>query len=337
MLPFALTRNPMPTLPGHELVEFDRQQINLFAAQVQRCEAHWHAAAELIHVLQGRFAIRLDQHSQELGPGGMLYINQERIHELQALEPDSQLLTVQFSPHLFNDLQPALLIDYQVADSLHYSARDREIKAALKQLVEQQLQGTDRDPFRRIALIYLLLSSLQQANAGPRQPPPEPLRSKDQQLIKHCIDYIHCHYERELPLAEVAAQGPPQLPPLFQAVQKGQRLQFQGLPGSGTDQPRALPAQTYAAADHRDQLQQRLQRAQATDRGLSHLLRPDPQRVPQAVPVTTATRLPRCRARCSLSGMGQPADGPAGPVAVNRAAATCPIEAALGLQGAGRR
>jgi AraC-like DNA-binding protein/mannose-6-phosphate isomerase-like protein (cupin superfamily) len=207
MLPFALTRNPMPTLPGHELVEFDRQQINLFAAQVQRCEAHWHAAAELIHVLQGRFAIRLDQHSQELGPGGMLYINQERIHELQALEPDSQLLTVQFSPHLFNDLQPALLIHYQVADSLHYSARDREIKAALKQLVLQQLQGTDRDPFRRIALIYLLLSSLQQANAGPRQPPPEPLRSKDQQLIKHCIDYIHCHYERELPLAEVAAQA----------------------------------------------------------------------------------------------------------------------------------
>ncbi|WP_409283540.1 helix-turn-helix domain-containing protein [Pseudomonas protegens] len=207
MLPFSMTRPAPSAGPGHELVEFDRQQINLFAAQVQRCEAHWHAAAELICVLKGRFLISVDPHSQHLGPGGMLYINPERSHELQALEADSQLLTVQFSPHLFEPLQPGLHIDYQVPDASQYRPRDRQIKAALRQLVAHDLDGAEGDVLRRTALIYLLLSSLHQANAAPRQPAWLNLRSKDQQLIRHCIDYINRHYQRELPLAEVAAQA----------------------------------------------------------------------------------------------------------------------------------
>ncbi|MFU0854611.1 AraC family transcriptional regulator, partial [Kluyvera cryocrescens] len=42
---------------GYELIAFDAEKLNVFAAEVRYCEPHWHPAPELITVLSGRFSL----------------------------------------------------------------------------------------------------------------------------------------------------------------------------------------------------------------------------------------------------------------------------------------
>ncbi|WP_142890451.1 cupin domain-containing protein, partial [Klebsiella pneumoniae] len=76
------------------------------------CEPHWHPAPELITVLAGRFTLSVGQQSLELAQGDMLYINAEEVHSLSAEMAGSQLVTVQFSPGLFDELHPSPQLDW---------------------------------------------------------------------------------------------------------------------------------------------------------------------------------------------------------------------------------
>lgn len=48
---------------GYELIAFDAEKLNVFAAEVRYCEPHWHPAPELITVLAGRFTLVVGQQS----------------------------------------------------------------------------------------------------------------------------------------------------------------------------------------------------------------------------------------------------------------------------------
>ena len=119
MFPFSVT-HPRPaahaerqTASGYELIAFDAEKLNVFAAEVRYCEPHWHPAPELITVLRGRFSLAVGQQSVALHAGEMLYINAEEVHALSAEEDGSQLVTVQFSPGLFDELHPAPLLNWR--------------------------------------------------------------------------------------------------------------------------------------------------------------------------------------------------------------------------------
>ncbi len=64
MFPFSVT-HPRPVTQsgrqtansGYELIAFDAEKLNVFAAEVRYCEPHWHPAPELITVLAGRFTL----------------------------------------------------------------------------------------------------------------------------------------------------------------------------------------------------------------------------------------------------------------------------------------
>ncbi len=58
---------------GYELIAFDAEKLNVFAAEVRYCEPHWHPAPELITVLSGRFSIVVGQQSVEMVEGHALY------------------------------------------------------------------------------------------------------------------------------------------------------------------------------------------------------------------------------------------------------------------------
>lgn len=192
---------------GHELVTFDKEKINLFAAEVRFCEPHWHSASEFIYVLQGSFAITIDNRTIKLAAGGMLYINQDRIHSLEATEQHSSLLTVQFAPNLFDELHHELLIDYCIENASKYCSKDIQVKNDLIKLVKHQLQYSHLASFRKIALIYMLLSSLENAGKAADNINTLSVRKKDELLIKECIEYINTHYSSELKLSHIASQA----------------------------------------------------------------------------------------------------------------------------------
>lgn len=206
MFPFSVTRQQasQPTKsqsgqPGYELIAFNSEKLNVFSAAVRYCEPHWHPAPELILVLSGGFSISVNNHVHTFSTGDLLYINAEDIHSLQARMADSSLLTIQFSPQLFDEAHPAPKTNYSVKwhDGKHEN--DRQVYQMISQLVEDLLHLAPS--FRRIATIYLLLDSLVKAGTPA---PDSQILARDLEMIKKGIEYINQHYEQELSLGLLA-------------------------------------------------------------------------------------------------------------------------------------
>lgn len=204
MFPFSVT-HPRPaahtgrqTPSGYELIAFDAEKLNVFAAEVRYCEPHWHPAPELITVLRGRFSLAVGQQSVALHAGEMLYINAEEVHALSAEEDGSQLVTVQFSPGLFDELHPAPLLNWRT----HRHAMTLADSTVFPRLQSLLARIIDNDaPFQRFAAIYLLLDALVAAGQ-PTQRAESTLR--EDAMIKEGIDYINQHFDQPLTLSDVA-------------------------------------------------------------------------------------------------------------------------------------
>ena len=173
----------------------------MFAAEVRYCEPHWHPAPELITVLAGRFTLVVGQQSLELAQGDMLYINAEEVHSLSAEEAGSQLLTVQFSPGLFDELHPSPQLDWSTCGR-PYSPADSEVRQRLARLLEQLIDN--HAPFQRIAAIYLLLDAVVSAGKPTRRAESS---LRDEAMIKKGIDFINQHFDQPLTLSEVACHS----------------------------------------------------------------------------------------------------------------------------------
>lgn len=210
MFPFSVTRKLAASAQqqpigqsGCELIAFDAEQLNVFSAEVRYCEPHWHPAPELILVLSGSFSIAVSEDTHLLSAGEMLYINAEEVHSLEARETASSLLTVQFSPHLFDKTHPTPRLEYlstQNAEPL--SETDRRIYQALAALIEHLIQQASA--FSRIAAVYLLLDALEK---GGSPAPHSQIHARDVVLIKESIEFINQHYEDDLTLGQMAEQA----------------------------------------------------------------------------------------------------------------------------------
>ena len=179
---------------GCELIAFDAEKLNVFAAEVRYCEPHWHSAPELVVVLRGGFSVAVGQQSRELEQHDTLYINAEEVHSLRATAAGSRLVTVQFSPGLFDTLHPAPVLDWRPQPQ----AQDA-VRQALAALIARIVDG--RAPFQRIAVIYQLLDAL--VSAG------EPVARaestlREEAMIKRGIEYINQHFDKQLTLDDVA-------------------------------------------------------------------------------------------------------------------------------------
>ncbi|MCS3429947.1 AraC family transcriptional regulator [Klebsiella sp. BIGb0407] len=215
MFPFSVTQQPglkpqrqtTATLHegnGYELISFDAEKLNVFAAEVYYCEPHWHSAPELICILSGEFSVTLGHTTFRVTAGSLLYINQDEIHSLEAQAPDSQLLTIQFAPNLFDEIHPAPQMDYTLDLSQPLCIADRKVMHSLVALVEHLIEVDAQPSFTRIALIYQLLGTLATVaeQRGNRQQ--VSIRKKDQKLVKYGIEFINQHFDDELTLATIA-------------------------------------------------------------------------------------------------------------------------------------
>lgn len=213
MFPFSITRRPRVKShkqavaaihegSGYELISFDAEKLNMFAAEVYYCEPHWHSAPELICILSGEFSVTLGHTTSLAAAGSMLYINPDEIHSLEARVPNSQLLTIQFAPNLFDETHPAPKMDYTLMFHPQDSGKDRQIHRSVLALLENLVHA--QPSFTRIALVYQLLGSL--VAAGEKQADRQQMtfRKKDQQLVKDGIEFINQHFDDELNLATIA-------------------------------------------------------------------------------------------------------------------------------------
>ncbi len=113
MFPFSVTHPRSATETGrhtansgYELIAFDAEKLNVFAAEVRYCEPHWHPAPELITVLSGRFSIVVGQQSVEMVEGTCSISTPRRctrcVRKRREFAGDRPVF-----PGLFDELHPA--------------------------------------------------------------------------------------------------------------------------------------------------------------------------------------------------------------------------------------
>lgn len=217
MFPFSESRRFVTKTPGifelneesfgYELVHFDKENINAFAAQVRCCEPHWHDAPEFIYILEGGFSITINTTTLALRQGGMIYINGGEIHSLEETEPGSTLLTVQFAPELFKHINKDLLLDYRVKNADCYTSQDAAVATAFHELLADVVESSDATSYHKMSLTYLLLARLQDAGILVDDREQIDTRQKDETLIKDSIEYINANYGDSLTLDQLAKRA----------------------------------------------------------------------------------------------------------------------------------
>jgi AraC family transcriptional regulator, melibiose operon regulatory protein len=207
MIPFSfyseLERDNKKLNSGLEVVTFEKQLINIFSAEVKYCEAHWHAAPELIFVLKGQFTILLDGVKKVLRSGGFLYISKNRIHSLKADVEDSRLLTIQFSMQLFTIPHNNLNGEYYISSSAGYNSNDRDVWVAMVKLAQEFTPNHSHSIFKIISLTYELLYLLEKVSYSIENST-ETVRDRDFELLKSCLNYIDEHYMDSLTLKQLS-------------------------------------------------------------------------------------------------------------------------------------
>ncbi len=193
---------------GCELVQFDKEKINIFAARIGGCGPHWHSAPEFILILDGGFTVIVNSVPADLRPGGMVYINGDDIHSLEPLAGGGGiLLTIQFSPELISQIDRDMRIEYRVAGSGDYRREDAGLTRMVAALLRDSLDAPHSDPFQRLASIYGLLSGLRGVGTLSSAPDRGHLRREDELLVKDCMEHINRHYATDLSLAGLARRA----------------------------------------------------------------------------------------------------------------------------------
>lgn len=205
MFPFSVTQKtavrtgPAAAQGGYELIAFDAERLNVFTARVSYCEPHWHPAPELITVLSGCYILAVNEQLWRLMPGDMLYINAEAVHSLSAEEENSELLTVQFSPLLFDNAHPAPVIRFCTSERAQ-GAAERLVMQRLVELVAHLV--SNGAPFLRTAAVYMLLDALVKAGVADTVPENS---LREAAIFKKGLNYINQNFDRPLSLSEVAS------------------------------------------------------------------------------------------------------------------------------------
>lgn len=185
-----------------EMIAFDSEHINVFAAEVIYCQPHWHEAPELIYVLRGGFEITVHQTAMQVHAGAFLYIGQDLIHSLEQSEQDSALVTWQFAPKLFDLSHPAPT-GYFVLDD------QKPGHSALLDVCAQHLSSinkSDISSFARVANIYQILTEIDR-NAIQLSAEVNTIKTKEERIIRDSIDYINNHFHQLISVADLAEKS----------------------------------------------------------------------------------------------------------------------------------
>ncbi|WP_165862876.1 helix-turn-helix domain-containing protein [Vibrio sinensis] len=185
---------------GYEVVTFAKDPINIFAAEVRQCEPHWHLAPEFICVLKGAFSMMSNGSSETFKQGGMLLLSGNEIHGLHALEPNSQLLTIQFSPALFEACHHSLALSYRVVGKEYYRQLDTELWNTVKALACEYSYDENRVSFKRMALIYLMLAKLDELGEECEL---NIARKHEEEVVRACLERIDREYMSSLTLSDL--------------------------------------------------------------------------------------------------------------------------------------
>ncbi|OOE49425.1 AraC family transcriptional regulator [Salinivibrio kushneri] len=185
-----------------ELIEFNSNYLNIFAAEVRHCEPHWHEAPELIYVLSGAFEVTANQSLITIKKGDFLYLGPDIIHSLEQTCPRSTLITWQFSQRLFDAMHKAPNSHLQL-DSFHPGY------GQLHHLFFAHLQSLSKDitsPFERLAKVYNILSKIDECSEE-KETYDTRFQTRESSIIRESMKFINCNFKNKITVTELARRA----------------------------------------------------------------------------------------------------------------------------------
>ena len=172
-------------------------------------EKHWHTSIEIFSVLSGRLSFFLNEEEYVLEAGGLIIINSNEIHSINAPEPN-RTIVLQIPLKQFETYFTAQrFIRFRSAARSGKAAEgkepdNRKLAFFVAELYREYEQKGDGREFRVLALYYNILYLLVRDYREPEAEPGEIRDSRRLDALSKITSYMREHYKEDLKLADMA-------------------------------------------------------------------------------------------------------------------------------------
>lgn len=187
----------MPTVPSiYELQRDSYRYPTYWRSPNNTCIPHFHSSLEVCYILSGTLEALIDGQSVVGAPGDLLVVPSYSVHRFSSTEPNDTIMLV--IPLDYIDSFRRRMADRRFTECrLSAGAHTEKIAACLRMLLEQPEHGAEAYVVR--GQIYTVLGLLLEA-----LPCEAAKRSPDHVRVQDILYYLHCHFQRAVPLQEIA-------------------------------------------------------------------------------------------------------------------------------------
>ena len=172
--------------------------------------SHWHSEIEIVRVLSGTLAVRLNNHTYTANPGDVVFVNSETVHGAvpsdcvyECLDFRMDFLTVPnngcrfFSDGILNG-------EIVINEWMPYA--DDEVHRAVADAFVEMGKRSSGYKFKVIGALYRLFGTIIDAHLY-RQAGASQALSEDRNVprLKSVLSFIRSHYDQQISLGDIAA------------------------------------------------------------------------------------------------------------------------------------
>ncbi|MEK5026739.1 GH39 family glycosyl hydrolase [Paenibacillus sp. FSL M7-1046] len=188
----------------HEVISFPKQlPIKFFLHRIGHVNRHWHQSLELIINIKGNVHITVSNLSYELGPGDIILINSNEVHELHA--DNATMIALQIKLELLKESTMDIQRMYYDCNSARSgdSERFKNIKRIVAQILKYNINSNEYIDLKNISLVYELIYELCSNFSSDKE---EGLSYSQENLdrLSRILDYVNSKYNDRISLQNVA-------------------------------------------------------------------------------------------------------------------------------------
>lgn len=173
---------------------------------------HWHTSIEIIRILEGTLAIKLNNKEYPAGTGDIVFVNSETLHG--AAPKDCRYECIVFHPDIFSsqakecrDFTDALL-NHTLYINEFFPASDTPLHRTVNMLFNTMRTSPDGGSFIVIGLLYQLFGIIRANRLYSEMLPTYPMRDeKNVRKIKKAVAFIRESYASPVTLGDIAASA----------------------------------------------------------------------------------------------------------------------------------
>lgn len=188
----------------HEVISFPKHlPIKFFLHRIGHVNRHWHQSLELIVNMKGQVQITVNNMTYELGPGDIILINSNAVHELHA--ENATMIALQIKLELLKEVTMDIQKIYYDCNSASSGNPERfqNLKRIVAKILKYNIHSNEYIDLKNVSLVYELIYELCSSFSSDEKD----VHSYSQEnldRISRILDYINSKYGDPISLQSMA-------------------------------------------------------------------------------------------------------------------------------------